>query len=223
LPDRIGSIRVIPNSIEESRFQVKDSAAILKEEMAMRPDDPLITTIGTLSPVKNQAMVLKAVSRLVTSFPGLRLLIVGEGPLKGELSDLQQRLGLNHHCFFLGLRRDIPKILMGTDIYVSTSRYEGLPLSILEAMAAGKPIVATAVPGNLEVLEEGAGLFVPLDDEGELERALKELIENLPERERLGKRAQERFDRLYSLKSHIVQWQTLYEELMEGESGCRSR
>jgi glycosyltransferase involved in cell wall biosynthesis len=223
VPELINSILVIPNGIDEARFQLVDAGLNLKHELGMAPEDPLITTVGTLSPVKNQAMLLKAFARLVSIYPKLRLIIVGEGPLRQELVELQQKLALKNNSFFLGLRKEIPEILAETDIFVSTSLYEGLPLSILEAMAAGKPVVATAVPGNLEVLEEGAGLLISLENQAELVKTLKMLIEDPAQRVVLGKRARERVAQHYSLEGNVLRWQALYEDLMRGRPLCLTR
>ncbi len=210
-------IRIIPNGIEVSRFKNIIPDGTLKRALGMAPIDPLITLVGSLRPVKNQTMLLYAVARMIPAYPKLRVILVGEGPFKGPILDLRGKLGLAPYVHLLGLRRDIPEILSETDIFVSTSRWEGLPLSILEAMAAGKPIVATAVSGVLEVLGENAGVLVPLDDVEGLEGILKSLIEDPIARERLGQQAQQRVSTLYSLETCVHQWEALYEELMAGE------
>jgi glycosyltransferase involved in cell wall biosynthesis len=213
-PDLADSIRIIPNGVDGARFKLENPGQKIKQELGMKPEDPLITTIGTLSPVKNQAMLIKAVAQVVSVYPKLRLIVVGEGPLMKELVALQEEMGLKSQCRFLGLRKDIPEILAETDIFVSTSLWEGLPLSILEAMAAGKPVVATAVPGILEVLEEGSGLLIPLDSQEDLAQTLKMLIEEPEQRKVLGEKAQERVSQHYSLEGYVLNWQSLYEELM---------
>jgi glycosyltransferase involved in cell wall biosynthesis len=223
VPDLADSIRVIPNGIDWASFQLNKPEKMIKQVIGMNPDDPLITTVGTLSPVKNQAMLLRAFAQIVPVYPNVRLIIVGEGSLKKELAILQEELGLQHHCRFLGLRKDIPEILSETDIFVNTSLYEGLPLSILEAMAAGKPVVATAVPGTLEVLEGGTGLLVPLDSPEDLAKTLKRLIEEPELRKVLGEKAQERVRQHYSLEGNVLSWQSLYFELMQGMSKCPTR
>ena len=223
IPQKAGSICIIPNGIDVSRFNLESSEKRLKKELGLDPEDILITTVGTLNSVKNQALLLKGVAKLLPRFPKMQLVIVGEGPLKQELLFLQEELGLKDHCHFLGLRKDIPEILSETDIFVNTSLYEGLPLSILEAMAAGKPVIATAVPGTIEVLEEGSGLLVPLDNPAALAQTLKMLIEDPEQRVGLGRKAQERVVQHYSLEGNILRWQTLYEELMREEVICPIR
>lgn len=220
LPAPTGAVRIIPNGIEVARFQNVIPQGTLKKELGMNPVDPLITSIGSLSPVKNQMMLLSAAARMIRIYPKMRLILVGEGPLKKSLLDFRERLGLVPYVHLLGLRKDIPEILSETDIFVSTSRWEGLPLSILEAMAAGKPIVATAVPGVLEVLEEKAGILIPLDDIDELTRALQTLIKNPIARMELGQKALERVKAYYALETYVHQWEALYEELISGKQSC---
>lgn len=215
-PDLV--IRIIPNGIDIGCFKDVPSKDTLRKELGMAPGDLLIGTIGSLSMVKNQAMLLHTVSQLFRFYPNLQVIIVGEGPLKKNILNLQKELGLAGQVHLLGLRKDIPEILSEIDIFVSTSRWEGLPLSILEAMAAGKPVVATAVPGVIEVLEGGAGILVPLDDPEKLAEAFIALIKDPKLRKELGEKAQERVAAFYSLKTYIPQWEALYEELMAGEN-----
>jgi glycosyltransferase involved in cell wall biosynthesis len=210
-------MRIIPNGIEVLRYKNILPDGSLKRTLGMAPADPLITLVGSLRPVKNQTMLLYAAARMIHRYPNLRIILVGEGLYKATLLDLMEKLGLTPYVHLLGLRRDIPEILSETDIFVSTSRWEGLPLSILEAMAAGKPIVATAVPGVSEVLGENAGVLVPLDDVESLTEILITLIEDPKARGKLGKQAQQRVSALFSLETCVEQWEALYEELMVGE------
>jgi glycosyltransferase involved in cell wall biosynthesis len=220
LQDPAVDLRIIPNGIDTDQFQKIFPKGRLKKELAMEPGDPLIASIGSLSMVKNQQMLLAAAVRLVPAYPTLRLILVGEGPYKNELEDFSEKMGLTPFVHFLGLRKDVPEILSETDIFVSTSRWEGLPLAILEAMAAGKPIVATAVPGVLEVLAEETGVLVPLEDNEALTRALCSLIDHPGIRLELGLKARERVVSAYNLKISIGQWEALYEELICGDLSC---
>ncbi len=214
VPGQADSIRVIANGIDVAAFRSRQPEMRIKQKIGMNQEDILITTVGSLSSVKNQAMLLKAASKLIIAYPKVRFIIVGEGPLKEELLLLKENLGLNNYCLFLGLRKDIPEILSDTDIFVSTSRWEGLPLAILEAMAASVPIVATAVPGIKEVLVDGSGILVPLNNVEELKKALDRLIKDHQLRQTIGKKGQERVSHFYSLSTFIHRWQDLYEELI---------
>lgn len=213
----ISNILLIPNGIDMARFIKWGHGEKIKKELGIDENCLLVTTIGNLRVEKNQAMLLKVVSKLIKVFPMVRVLIVGEGLLKNQLSILRNEFGLSQYVHFLGLRHDIPDILDATDIFVSTSFWEGLPLSILEAMAAGIPVVATNVPGIQEVLLDDSGVLVGLDDPEEMERALSLLIEDRNRRSELGAKGRKRVEEVYSLEAYINRWETLYEELISND------
>jgi len=213
-PEYSPSIRVIQQGIDLDRFEGIPPNGSIKKKMGMETGSLLITVIGRLSPVKNQAMLLKAFQGLSKKYPELRLAVVGEGPMREPLLALRRELGLDQSVHFLGRIPSVAEVLAEADIFVSTSRWEGLPLAILEAMAASVPVVGTAVPGIQELLEKEAGILVPLDDIQALEKALDRLIEDPRLRQCLGKKEKDWVSRFYSLETYIHRWQTLYEELI---------
>lgn len=214
IPNQVSLIRIIPNGIDIQTYKEVPASGALKKTLGMAPQAPLITMVGSLSLVKNQTMFLKALVSLVKSYPEVRAVLVGDGPQKNHLLSLCQELGLSPFVHFLGLRRDIPDILSETDIFVCTSRWEGLPLAILEAMAAGRPIVATNVPGVQEVLDQESGILVALDKPETLVESLVRLIEDPSLRLDLGRKARERVTEWYSLGNTISSWENLYTELL---------
>jgi len=211
------SVKVIPNGIDTGAYKCAKRGK-LRKELNLDPDCILLTNVGNLIPVKNQIMLLKVISSLRLQYSNFKVLIVGEGPLRESLLHMAETLQIKEYVFFLGRRDDIPEILSDTDIFVSTSKWEGLPLSILEAMAAEKPIVATNVPGIKEVLEEGAGILVDLDDVNGFKEAILELIKNPEKRKRLALLAKKVVDKKYSLKESIRKWEALYIELSREKS-----
>jgi len=214
-PEYSPVIRTITQGIDLNQFEGIPTEGSIKKKIGIRPDSLLVSMIGRLSPVKNQAMLLKAFQKVSKRYPDLRLAIVGEGPMRDYLQNLRGQLGLDGKVHFLGRMRSVAEVLAETDIFVSTSRWEGLPLAILEAMAAAVPVVATAVPGIQEVLESEAGVLVPLDDVEALEKALVRFIEAPKLREKIGKIGQKRVTDIYSLNSYVQRWQVLYEELIQ--------
>jgi len=206
-------IRVIQQGIDLGRFEGIPTEGSIKKTMGMKPESLLITVIGRLSPVKNQAMLLKAFQSLSKKYPELRLAVVGEGSMREPLLTLRRELGLDQSVHFLGRMPSVAEVLAEADIFVSTSRWEGLPLAILEAMAASVPVVATAVPGIQELLEKEAGVLVPLDDIQALEKALDRFIKDPQLRKQVGKKGKEWVTDFYALETYIHRWQTLYEEL----------
>jgi glycosyltransferase involved in cell wall biosynthesis len=116
---------------------------------------------------------------------------------------------------FLGNRRDVPALLAAADLFVLPSLWEGLPLVLLEAMAAGLPAVVTAVGGNPEVVENGvSGVLVPAGDEQALAAAMLSLLNNPLRRQQMGQAARERFDRYFSLRRFIEAHENLYEQML---------
>jgi len=208
-PTLAPSVKVIPNGIDIDIYSQAKKGK-LREKLSIDPDCILLTNVGNLIPVKNHAMLLKIVSELKDYHSNFRVIIVGEGPLKKSLLNMSELLGIEKYVFFIGRRNDIPEILSDTDIYVSTSKWEGLPLSLLEAMAAGKPVIATNVPGIKEVLEDGAGILVDIDDIRGFREAILELIKSPEKRKRLGLLAKEVVCKRYSLKESIKKWEALY-------------
>ena len=159
-------IRVVPLGLNLSPLVDLDTArGVLRSELGCAADVLLVTIVGRLVPIKNHELFLAAAQQVLVEMPGVRFVIVGDGERRAELEEFTRQLGLADAVHFIGWRRDLPTIYADTNVLALTSRNEGTPVSILEAMAAGVPVVATAVGGVSDVLKNGElGILVPPDD-----------------------------------------------------------
>lgn len=140
-----------------------------------RENYPVVLTVARLDKQKGHDYLLKA----ATGIPGTLFVFAGDGPEKSNLENETRRLGLTDRVIFLGSRNDIPELLYGCDVFALPSLYEGLPLSIMEAMAAGKPVVASNIGGVNELILDGeSGYLVPPGDTHALARAINNIISN---------------------------------------------
>jgi glycosyltransferase involved in cell wall biosynthesis len=133
--------------------------------------------------------------------------------LREELEELVTEEQLQDNILFLGTRNDIPRLLSMLDIFVLCSLSEGLPLTILEAMAAGKPIVASAVGGIPEVIDHGIdGILIPSDDSDRLAEAISELLHDDKKRDDMGEKARKKFEERFTIQTMVERYEELYEE-----------
>ncbi len=189
------SVQVIPNGIDTRRFR-PDAAqrARMREALAIADGEIVIGVIARLVPLKGHRDLLDAVELAVrdTDVP-LRLLIIGDGPERAALEAHAAQVGLDDVVTFLGERRDTDALLAAMDIYALASLSEGMNLTLLEATAAGLPVVATTVGGNPEIVQDGAtGLLVPASDATSFARALTALAHDAEARTRFGVAARAR-------------------------------
>ena len=147
-------IQVIPNGVDPGASPTQLERLALRKELGVEPDSFLIGTVARLDPVKDIATLLEGFALLRSQLSGAKLVVVGDGPEKPMLEALAARLSLASDVQFLGHRDDARRLLGAFDMYVNTSVSEGLSVTILEAMAASLPIVATDVGGNSELLVE---------------------------------------------------------------------
>ena len=194
-------IEVIYNGLDFSRLQVPVGT---REEIRCRlgipAAAPVLVVVANLIPYKGHEELLQAFARVTESFPEASLLVVGEDRgIGGRLRAMARELGVHEKVHWLGLRRDVPRFLAAADIYVSASHEEGFSNAVLEALAAGKAVVATRVGGTPEMLEGGRlGLLVEPNDPGALAEALGRLLADPALREELGRRARESAKTLYA-------------------------
>jgi len=178
-----------------------------------------VVSIGRLIPIKDQATLITAFA--TASRPGDRLVIVGEGPLRGELERLAGRLGVADRLELPGLlpRDEVYRVLAGADAYVSTSRGEGLPLSVLEALAAQLPAVLTDIPPHQEVAAAtAAARLVPVGDARAFADALSRLLAlPLEQREALGRSARKAVTDAFSVHSMTHGYARIYAALRRGD------
>jgi len=181
-------------------------------------DDVLIGCVARLHPQKNHALLLEAFARGPARNGKTRLVLVGAGPLRAELERRAQQLGIRGHTHFLGVRADVPEVLAAMDVFALSSDYEGSPLSIVEAMAAGVPVVSTRAGGVAELVEDGReGLLLQPGDLKALSAALTFLAEHAEARRSMGvagaRRAKESFDVRVMIHAYEDMYETLYGEL----------
>ncbi len=204
----------IPNAVDTARFghPGRDRASVFAE-FGWDPASPLVIAVGRLEPEKNYELLLQAVDRLRPLIPSVRCLLVGDGTRRAALAALVDRLALASHVRLAGARADIPDLLGAADVFVLSSLKEGLPVSLLEAMAAGRGIVATAVGGIPETIRDGEnGLLVPSGDTGALAAAIRKLLADGALRARLGSSARAAAERDYDVKGIVARVERLYEE-----------
>lgn len=169
-------IAVIHNGIDTQRFRPADRAAA-RAELGLAPELPLVLVPARLEHRKGQADLLAALPALLARVPGALIWFAGGGPLATVLPALAAAADLSAAVRFLGPRADIPRLLAAADVMVLPSRMEGLPLAVLEALAAGRPVVATKVGGTGEAVMDGVtGRLVPARDPAALATALADLL-----------------------------------------------
>ncbi|MEV0535445.1 glycosyltransferase [Kitasatospora sp. NPDC050463] len=167
--------------------------AAARAELGLPQDAFVVGTVGNLTPKKDQATLLAAHARLRRHHPRARLVLIGAGPLESRLRAHADELGASGSVLFAGSRPDVPALLPGLDVFALSSRQEGLPVALMEAMTSGLPAVVTRVGGMPEVLDDGdQGLLVEPGDPAALATALGRLADDRELRERLGAAARER-------------------------------
>lgn len=168
---------VIPNPVEQTQPLADDDRLAMRREL-IGTERVMLASVGRLRPVKGFADLLVAFAELRRSRPEAALVIAGTGPLETELRSRIDDLGLRGHAHLVGLRDDVPRLLAAADVYVCSSHHEGLPLSLLEAMEAGLPVVATDVGDVRSVVVDGTGVVVPPRDPDAMAGALRQLLED---------------------------------------------
>ena len=210
-------ITVIPNGI--AGFAPGDGARV-REELAIGPAEPLIGSVGHLRPEKAFEVLIEALALLRDEGRPATALIAGEGPERGLLESLIANRGLAGRVRLLGARSDVPDLLAALDVAVCCSEFEGGPLSVMEYMEAGLPVVASDVGGLPELVVDGeSGILVPARDAAALAAALGELIGDPERRLRMGERGQQLRRERWSLEAWAGRIEALYLELLSRSRG----
>lgn len=201
-------IRVVYNGVPIEQF---DRDADGSSRDAGRP--PTVLAVARLHPQKGLGYLLQA----ATLLPDVRFLVAGDGPARSELTHQAETLRLGDRFQFLGERGDVPALLRAADVFVLPSLYEGLPVSVLEAMAAGTPVVATAVGGTDEAVVDGeSGILVPPRDPEALANAMREVLSNPPLASKLVGGAKARVGASFSADAVARGVSEVYAELQPG-------
>lgn len=204
-------VTVIPNGIQAARVH----RFTLRAELGLVAGDRLALSVGNLYPVKGHRYAVEALARIADRHPELHLAIAGRGELREPLLALARSLGVGGRVHLLGLREDVPDLLAASDLFLMPSLSEGLPLALLEAMAAGCPVVASAVGEIPGVLEHGAaGTIVPPGDAAALARALDALLTSPRLARSVAARAEERVRADYGIARMAERYTALYAGLL---------
>ncbi len=217
---RADKIRVIINAIDLTGYKAETPrSAEGRRELGIPDGVPVCGIVGRLSPEKDHRTLLVAFDTLRQSGSSAHLVIVGGGPLEGELKSLAQSLGLAARVHFLGFRSDVAELLPLFDLFVLSSTEEGISLTLIEAMAAGRPIVATRVGGNPEVVVHGeTGLLVEAGQPAALAAALGSLLGDPDMRTRMGRRGREVALQRFDIERLIDEYQAIYNEIGTGHT-----
>jgi glycosyltransferase involved in cell wall biosynthesis len=204
-------VHVIPNGVALG----PQSDSTLRDEIGLETDVSLILNVGNLYPVKGQRDLLHALALLAERRPSLHLAVAGRGGMDGELVALSRKLGVAGRVHWLGLRSDIANLLAAADVFALSSLSEGHPLSLLEAMTAARPIVATDVGAVRETLEEGrCGLLVPPSSPVRMAEAIDRLLSKPAEAARLAERAARRAASRYRAEIMVERYAELYARVL---------
>ena len=187
----------------------------LRAELGLHPDTPLVGIVARLVPIKAHDVFLKAAARVCTRFPQSRFLLVGDGERLEELRMLVERLHLREQVLFLGWRQDLDRVLADLDVVVLTSRNEGSPVCLIEAMAAARPVVSTRVGGVGDVVDDGiTGCLVDVDRPDDVADAIVELLGDQERRRAMGEAGRRRVDPRFSIDRLVSDMDRLYGQLL---------
>jgi glycosyltransferase involved in cell wall biosynthesis len=220
-PERIVTVR---NGISRSRLVVARDKGDIRSDLGVEASDLLLVSVGRLATQKGFGTLLQALPKLLRHGVRARLVLVGEGPLRSALEEQTTAAELTEVVSFLGFRSDVGDILNASDMVIAPSLWEGLSISVLEAMALGKPIVATNIGSNLELLEDGvSGLLVPPNEPERLADAILTLALDPDGASRYGAAARERFELGFTETAMKDALWAAYRPLLEQKLAAKER
>lgn len=205
-------VEVIYNYVDIDELNHTDVSRVqgIRKDLDFGNHDMVLITVGRLDPPKGHRYLLEAMSEIVEDYPSVKLLVVGDGPSRAFLEHLCVELGMAGNVFFLGMRKDTKELLHASDVFVFPTLSEGLPLTLLEAAAVGKPCVASDIPPNREIIENGkTGLLVKPRDSRNLKELILYLVKNEDRRKYFGAAAKQFVEKKFN-PFHLVH---LLEEL----------
>jgi glycosyltransferase involved in cell wall biosynthesis len=212
-------VSVIYNGIDVARYQQNgsDTRWSIRRELGLRPDDVVVVQVARLDYLKDHLTAVRTMARVTACRGDVRLILVGDGPEQATIQQEICRCGLGEHVRLLGLRTDVARLLAASDVFLLTSISEGIPLTVIEAMAAGLPVVSTRVGGVAEIVEEGrTGLLAPARDDGALAEALLLLAADPALRATMGQLGRERAAAVFSEARMHDGYRQLYENMLGG-------
>jgi len=212
----VDKVMVIENGVDVAAFSGHEAGAkAVRTEFGIAPTAPLFGIIGRLKPQKDLPTFLLAAVEILRQQPDARFLVVGDGPLREELEAQAKELDLLPALIFTGMRKDISTIMAAVDVLVLSSLWEGLPVILLEAMAAARPVVSTAVDGvKSVVLPDASALLVNTGSPSALADACVKLARDPVLRQKMGNSGLKRVSDFYSLDAMIDRISKLYIELL---------
>lgn len=212
-------VAILPNGIDLKKFSplADGDVHILRDELRLPVDRQLIIMVGRLWEQKDPGCLVEAYCQLwQQGDPGADLILVGDGDLRQQLQQRVEAAGLQAHVHFLGWRTDTPDLLRASDIFVLPSRWEGMPLAILEAMGTGLPVVVSDIPGNRHLVEhKQQGLLFSMGDSAALADALSKLIANPGLRTFFGTNARQKVAKKHDIRCRVQRIEALYTNVLQ--------
>jgi len=224
--DRVppGKIRVVPYGVDVEKFDSVLSREEARGKLGLPGDRFLVGTVGRLEEQKGQKYLIDAAGRLSRDGRKVTLLIVGSGREEDRLRDQAVREGIGDAVLFLGTRRDLPELFRAMDVFAFPSLWEGFPIALLSAMAAGLPVIVTPVGGVPEVVKDGVnGLIVPAGDPAALAEAIWNAHENPVGASALGRAAAATIRDRYSHRTTARRIMEVYDQVLGPDAGKGSR
>lgn len=205
----------IYNGIDISKFSNK-SCVDYRKQFHLPKDSTLIGKVARLTDQKGHEYILEAAKIIIERNPKVFFLIIGDGPKKQKLIKLAESMNLLNNVLFIGKRADVPNILKSIDIFVLSSLWEGFPMTIIEAMASGLPIIVTDVGGNSEAVKNGTnGILIPPKNSKELANAVFKLLENIELRKKMGKKSREIVTKKFTALQMVKKTENQYLKLLK--------
>lgn len=204
-------LMTIPNGIDGKRYSISIDQAKKREELGLAHTGPVIGIISRLDKVKGITYLLQAMPEVIQQFPEISLIIAGDGDEKEALQKEAHNLGITPNVYFLGARMDVPELFQLIDIYLLPSLSEGLPMGLLESMAAGCPVIASNVGGIPKAIQDKeSGILVSPGKPSELSHAITELLRDKSLYQTLSTNMQNLFNRHYSAEIMTKKYCDLY-------------
>ena len=211
---------LVPNGIDLEQFRAAAASPQHRLVLGLPPKGQLIGCVGNLRVEKNHQLGLQALARLANKENEIHLILCGDGDQRSKLECLAQSLCIADRVTFLGFRLDVPEILAALDLVLLPSSYEGLPISVLEAWASSKPIVATAVSGIEELVRDGEdGMLVPPNDPDQMAVMISRVLGDRALAGKLSAAGQRRVFQEYGIEAMVEGYDRIYIDLI-GRSKC---